>query len=213
MQEYSRQFLEISLRLGALRFGEFTLKSGRISPYFFNAGLFNDGASLHQVGSCYAACALHRGLHFDMLFGPAYKGIPLATTMATALHGNHHQNSPVAFNRKEAKDHGEGGEMIGAPLAGRVLIVDDVISAGTAIGESIEIIHRHGARVAGALVGLDRQERGSGDLSAIEELRRRHNIEIISVASLQDLLVYAGDSEDLGEVRSRLEKYRKQWGC
>ena len=173
MQQYQLTFIDLALKRAALRFGTFTLKSGRASPYFFNAGLFSDGEAAHVLGHCYAAALVHSGLAFDMLFGPAYKGIPLATATAVAFAAAHGRSVPYAFNRKEAKDHGEGGRIVGAPLKGRVLIVDDVITAGTAVRESLEIIRSCGAEPVGVALALDRQERGSGTLSAVQEVEQR----------------------------------------
>ena len=171
MQQYQLTFIDLALRRDALRFGKFTLKSGRESPYFFNAGLFSDGEASHLLGRCYAAAIVHSALAFDMLFGPAYKGIPLATATAVALAAEHGRNVPYAFNRKEAKNHGEGGNIVGTPLKGRVLIVDDVITAGTAVRESLELIRAAGATPVGVALALDRQERGSGALSAVQAAR------------------------------------------
>ncbi|WP_091245537.1 orotate phosphoribosyltransferase [Aquimonas voraii] len=211
MQDYQRRFLELSIERSVLRFGEFTLKSGRISPYFFNAGLFNTGAALARLADCYVEALLASGLKFDMLFGPAYKGIPLATAVATALYARG-IDVPVAFNRKEAKSHGEGGRLIGAPLAGRVLIVDDVITAGTAIRESLGFIREAGAEPCGVLIALDRQERGASELSAVQELERQAQLPVIAIARLAELLAYTADRPELGEHRSRLLAYRDTYG-
>lgn len=203
-------FVRLCLELGVLRFGEFTLKSGRASPYFFNAGLFNTGHAIAGLGRCYARAATLSGVPFDMLFGPAYKGIPLVTATAAALAEQEHRDVPFAFNRKEAKDHGEGGRIIGAPLAGRVLIVDDVITAGTAIRESVEIIHAHGAVPAGVLIALDREERGQGERSAVQEVRERLGIPVVSVLRLRDLLAHleaAGETATLEAVRAYRDRY------
>lgn len=213
MQEYQREFLQLALRKQALRFGEFTLKSGRVSPYFFNAGLFDSGAAMATLGRAYARAAIDSGIAFDMLFGPAYKGIPLATATATALALAHARDVPLAFNRKEAKDHGEGGLLIGAPLAGRVLIVDDVISAGTAIRESLQIIRGNGATPAGVLIALDRQERGQGRQSAAQEVAAQFGTPVAAIAQLTDLLTLAGELPELGAYRVKLEAYRDQYGC
>src|SRR5271163_2590940 len=174
MQDYQRQFIELALARQALRFGEFTLKSGRVSPYFFNAGLFNDGESIATLGRCYASALLHSQLQFDMLFGPAYKGIPLVTTTAVALAATHGRNVPWAFNRKESKDHGESGQVVGSALRGRVVIIDDVITAGTAIRESVELIRGAGARPAAVALALDREERGLSERSAVQELEAQY---------------------------------------
>lgn len=190
LQAYKRRFFDLALRKGNLRFGEFTLKSGRISPYFFDAGGFDDGESLAALARCYADAIAASGLAFDMLFGPAYKGIPLVAATAVALAERRGQNVPFAYNRKEAKDHGEGGVIVGRPLAGRVLIVDDVISAGTSARESIALIKAAGARPAGVVIALDRQERGEGEESATTELSRRHGIPCVAIATLDDLIRY-----------------------
>ncbi len=208
---YKSEFLEFAIEQGALRFGEFTLKSGRVSPYFFNAGEFNTGAALARLGHFYARAIAHSGIEFDMLFGPAYKGIPLATAVAIALSAAG-RDVPCAFNRKEIKDHGEGGALIGAPLAGRALVIDDVITAGTAVGESVQIIQAAGASPIGVAIALDRQERGQGELSAIQEVRQRYRLEVITIASLTDLLDYAKDQPQLAATRSAIEAYRARYG-
>jgi orotate phosphoribosyltransferase len=203
-------FIRLCLDLGVLRFGEFTLKSGRRSPYFFNAGLFNTGHAIGSLGRFYARAATVSGVPFDMLFGPAYKGIPLVTATAVALAEHEGRDLPFAFNRKEAKDHGEGGTVIGAPLVGRVLIVDDVITAGTAIRESIEIIRSHGAAPAGVLIALDREERGRGETSAVQEFRDTFGLPVISVLRLRDLMAHleeSGDQATLGAVRAYRDRY------
>ena len=212
MGDYRQAFLELSLRCDALRFGEFHLKSGRTSPYFFNAGQFNSGAALAGLADCYAEALLESGLGFDMLFGPAYKGIPLATALAIAL-ARRGRDVPVAFNRKEAKTHGEGGTLIGAPLVGRVLVVDDVITAGTAVRESVEIIRAAGARPAGVLIALDRQERGAeGQRSAAREAADSLGVPVVAVARLDDLLGFVADRPALALHRERLLAYRAQYG-
>jgi orotate phosphoribosyltransferase len=188
MQQYQLTFIDLALRREALRFGRFTLKSGRESPYFFNAGLFNDGESLMVLGRCYAAAIIASGLGFDMLFGPAYKGIPLAAATAVALRAEHGRSVPYSFNRKEAKDHGEGGSLVGAPLSGRVLIVDDVITAGTAVRESLDLIRRAGAEPAGVALALDRQERGQGTLTAVQEVEKSFGVPCVSIVTLADLI-------------------------
>ncbi|MBS3959771.1 MAG: orotate phosphoribosyltransferase [Xanthomonadaceae bacterium] len=209
---HQSRFLDLALRCDALRFGDFLLKSGRESPYFFNAGQFNSGAALAGLAECYAEAVLARGLGFDMLFGPAYKGIPLATALAVALAARG-RDLPVAFNRKEAKAHGEGGHLIGAPLSGRVLIVDDVITAGTAIRESAALIRAAGAIPAGVLVALDRQERGAqGERSAAREVEAALGLPVVAVATLDDLLAYAGDRPDLALHHGRLLAYRAAYG-
>jgi orotate phosphoribosyltransferase len=209
---HQRRFLELAVARDVLRFGAFTLKSGRVSPYFFNAGRFDSGAALATLGDCYAEALLLSGLGVDMLFGPAYKGIPLATVTATALAARG-RDLPLAYNRKEAKAHGEGGQLVGAPLAGRVLIVDDVITAGTAVRESIELITAAGATVCGVLVALDRQERGSGALSAAQELEAAHGIPLLAVARLADLLSYTEDTPELQAHRGALHAYRDRYGA
>ncbi|EEX35808.1 orotate phosphoribosyltransferase [Vibrio metschnikovii] len=212
MKAYQREFIEFALEKEVLKFGEFTLKSGRKSPYFFNAGLFNTGRDLARLGRFYAAALVDAGIKFDVLFGPAYKGIPIATTTAVALADHHEIDTPYCFNRKEAKDHGEGGNLVGSQLAGRIMLVDDVITAGTAIRESMEIIQANGAQLAGVLVAIDRQEKGQGELSAIQEVERDFDCQIISIVSLGDLVTYlkeqGGDPVQLAAV----EAYRAQYG-
>jgi orotate phosphoribosyltransferase len=211
VKAHQRRFLELAIARDVLRFGEFTLKSGRTSPYFFNAGRFDSGASLAALGGCYADALLDSGPGFDMLFGPAYKGIPLATAVAIALSARG-CDVPVAFNRKEAKSHGEGGVLIGAPLAGRVLIVDDVITAGTAIRESIDLIRQAGAEPCGVLIALDREERGAGTRSASQEVAAEFGLPVIAVARLSELLAYTGERPDLMPHRQALLDYRARWG-
>ena len=208
---YQSEFIDLCVRQGALRFGSFTLKSGRESPYFFNAALFNTGAAIRDLGSAYAAAVLASGLEFDMLFGPAYKGIPLATITAAALAEHAGRNLPFAFNRKEPKGHGEGGSIVGSPLQGRVLIVDDVITAGTAIRESIDIIRAAGAAPAGVLLALDRQERApQSRLSAVQEVSEQYGIPVVAVINLGDLMQHAlaqGCSDDLLAMQAYRERY------
>jgi orotate phosphoribosyltransferase len=211
MQDYQRRFFDLALRCQVLRFGEFTLKSGRISPYFFNAGRFDSGAALRALGACYVEALSVAGLHFHMLFGPAYKGIPLATAVAVALAASG-RDVPLAFNRKEAKQHGEGGRLIGAPLHGRVLIVDDVITAGTAVRESIEIIREGGGEPCGVLIALDRQERGQGERSAAQEVSAELGLPVIAVAGLNDLLAYTGESSAMQTHQSALLAYQARFG-
>lgn len=212
MLQHQQRFLELALARDALRFGEFTLKSGRISPYFFNAGRFDSGAALAELGNCYADALQASGLAFDMLFGPAYKGIPLATALAVALAARG-RDVPLAFNRKEAKSHGEGGTLIGAPLRGRVLIVDDVITAGTAVREAITMIRATGAQVCGILVALDREERGQADArSASRELGDEFGIAVHAVAGLAALLGFAAHRPELALHRPALLQYRDQYG-
>lgn len=212
MQEHQRNFLDLALEREALRFGEFTLKSGRVSPYFFNAGLFNSGLALAALGRAYAQALVGSGLHVDMLFGPAYKGIVLAAITATALADQHGRDLPYAYNRKETKNHGEGGSLVGARLGGRVLIVDDVISAGTAVRESLRLIADAGAQPAGVLIALDRQERGLGERSAAQEVAEEFSVPVIAIAGLSDLLQYAGEHSQLAASRPALELYRERYG-
>jgi orotate phosphoribosyltransferase len=213
MQDYQRAFLDFAIARGVLRFGEFTLKSGRLSPYFFNSGLFDDGAAIAELGRYYAAAIHASGLGFDLLYGPAYKGIPLVVATAIALNDHHGINCPYAFNRKEAKDHGEGGIIVGRALTGRVLIIDDVISAGTSVRESVDIIRKAGATVAGAAISLDRQERGKNIQSAIQEVETQFGIKVVSIATLDTLISYLSKRADLGPVLGRIEAYRKQYGA
>ncbi len=212
MQSYQREFIELALESEVLRFGEFTLKSGRISPYFFNAGLFNTGRALARLGQYYADTIIDSGLKFDTLFGPAYKGIPLAATCSIALSERHNQNVPYCFNRKEAKDHGEGGNLVGSPLNGKVLIIDDVITAGTAILESMDIIKEHGAEAAGVVIALNRQERGKGDLSAIQEIEQTYQIPVISIVSLEHLISYISQQDKYAAYLKAIKEYRTQYG-
>ena len=212
MQPYQRHFIELCLQADVLRFGEFKLKSGRISPYFFNAGLFNNGRSLAKLGEFYAQALVDADLDCDVLFGPAYKGIPLASACAIAMFEHHQRNIPFCFNRKEAKDHGEGGQLIGSPLQGRVLIIDDVITAGTAIRESIEIIAAAGASVAGVLIALDRQERGQGELSAIQEIEQNHGIPVTSIISLEHLIAFISQNTRYSEYLPAIHAYRQNYG-
>ena len=218
MQQYQLTFIDLALRRDALRFGTFTLKSGRESPYFFNAGLFSDGEAAHLLGRCYAAAVVHSGLGFDMLFGPAYKGIPLATATAVALAADHGRSVGYAFNRKEAKDHGEGGSIVGTPLAGRVLIVDDVITAGTAVRESLELIRASGAEPVGVALALDREERGQGDLSAVQELERDQDLKCVSIVTLSDLIEAlshptGGVPGISAQQLTELDAYRARYGA
>jgi orotate phosphoribosyltransferase len=211
MHDYQHEFLDFALDTGVLKFGEFTLKSGRISPYFFNAGLFNTGASLAKLGRYYAQTIVDSGIGFDVLYGPAYKGIPLAAVTAAALYDQHGMDVAYAFNRKEAKDHGEGGIIVGHPLEGRVMIIDDVISAGTSVRESVNIIRIQEATTAGVVIALDRQEKGAGDKSAIQEVQQDYGIPVAAIASLSNLVTYLkqrGDSpEHLAAIRAYGEKY------
>ncbi len=212
MQNYQNEFLEFAIKSDVLHFGEFKLKSGRVSPYFFNSGLFNTGEKLAQLGKFYAQAIMASGIRFDMLFGPAYKGIPLAAATAIALAEQHGLDLPYAFNRKEAKAHGEGGSIVGAPLQGRVLIVDDVISAGTSVRESADIIHVSGAKLAGVVISLDRQELGAGERSAIQEIEQELHIPVTSIANLDALLGYLARQPELKEWQEKVAAYRKQYG-
>jgi orotate phosphoribosyltransferase len=212
MRAYKKEFIDLSLELGVLRFGEFTLKSGRVSPYFFNAGLFNTGYAAAKLGRFYAAAVAESGIHFDMIFGPAYKGIPLAALTAAALAEHHGIDVPFAYNRKEAKAHGEGGSIVGAELAGKVLIVDDVITAGTAVREAYKIINTAGADIAGLMISLDRQERGQGSLSAVQELRASLDIPVVSIVQLGDLIETLEESSEFAAFLDPVVSYRKKYG-
>lgn len=212
MKTYQHQFIEFALNKQVLKFGEFTLKSGRTSPYFFNAGLFNTGRDLALLGRFYAAALMDSGIEFDVLFGPAYKGIPIATTTAVALAEHHDRDLPYCFNRKEAKEHGEGGNLVGSPLAGRIMLVDDVITAGTAIRESMEIIAAQGATLAGVLIALDRQERGRGDISAIQEVERDYHCKVISIITLKELIAYLTEKPEMADHLTAVQAYRDQYG-
>lgn len=214
MKDYQKDFLTFALEAGVLGFGEFTLKSGRVSPYFFNTGLFNSGERLRRAGEFYAAAIVDSGQPFDVLFGPAYKGIPLVSAAAVALAARHDRDVPFAFNRKEVKDHGEGGNVIGAPLAGDVAILDDVISAGTSIGESVDIIRACHARPAAVFIALDRQERGrDSPLSAVREVEQRHGIPVHAIATLDTLVEYLKRDPQHGEHLAALERYRNEYGA
>jgi orotate phosphoribosyltransferase len=212
VHDYQRDFIELTLTRDVLRFGEFTLKSGRSSPYFFNMGRIDSGAALAALGRSYAAAAIRSAVPFDMLFGPAYKGIALAAATAIALADTQGRDVPWAYNRKEAKAHGEGGNLVGAPLAGRVLIVDDVMTAGTAVRESLELIRAQGAEPAGVLIALDRQERGQGELSAAQEVAAQFGIPVVAIATLADVLAYAGERPELATEHARLLAYRERYG-
>ena len=212
LEDYQRKFIELALSEQVLEFGEFTLKSGRISPYFFNAGRFNTGRSLAVLGSCYANAIVHKCPDFDILFGPAYKGIPLVAAAAIALAGEFDRDVPYCFNRKEAKTHGEGGALVGSPLQGRVLVIDDVITAGTAIKEVLKIVAAEGAQVSGIVVGLDRKERGQGELSAIQEIETNNGISVTSITDIDDILVYLRETGLHAETLVRIEKYQTEFG-
>ena len=213
MEQYQKEFIEFAIEKQVLRFGEFTLKSGRVSPYFFNSGLFNDGKSLAELGKYYAQAVIHANIEFDMIYGPAYKGIPLASTMAIAFQEQHQISYPFCFNRKEIKDHGEGGITFGSDISGRVLIIDDVISAGTSVRESMEIISANGGETVAAVVAVDRQERGQGEQSAIQEVEQQHKIKVINIISLENIITYL---ENHGESRAHIDAinaYKEEYGA
>jgi orotate phosphoribosyltransferase len=212
MSDFRREFIAFCVESGVLKFGSFVTKSGRETPYFFNAGLFNTGAALDRLAQFYAKAILSRGLEFDMLFGPAYKGIVLASATAVAL-SRAGRNLPFAFNRKEAKVHGEGGSLIGAPLTGRVLVVDDVLTAGTAVRESLSLIRAHGATPAGVVISIDRMERGQGKLSAVQEIEAEHGIPVITIANLDDLMGWLGQNSELQANLQAVTQYRELYGA
>lgn len=212
MKAYQREFIEFALEKQVLKFGEFTLKSGRKSPYFFNAGLFNSGRDLAKLGRYYAAALVDSGINYDVLFGPAYKGIPIASATAVQLAELHDLDMPWCFNRKEAKDHGEGGNLVGSPLKGRIMLVDDVITAGTAIRESMDLIQANGAELAGVLIALDRQEKGKGELSAIQEVQRDYNAPVIAIITLGDLISYLETQPGMTEHLEKVKAYRASYG-
>ena len=212
MENYKQQFIEFALARQVLKFGEFTLKSGRVSPYFFNAGLFNQGADLARLGEFYAAALQDAGLQYDMIFGPAYKGIPIATAVSIALFNRFDINKPVCFNRKETKDHGEGGNLIGSPLHGKVLLVDDVITAGTAIRESMQIIQANEAQLSAVLIALNRQERGNGELSAIQEVERDYQCDVLSIIDFADLMAFIETQPEYQQYLPAMRAYREQYG-
>ena len=212
MKAFQRDFIEFAIERGVLKFGEFTLKSGRVSPYFFNAGLFNRGGDLAKLGRFYADALMDAGVAFDVLFGPAYKGIPIVTTTAVALADSHKLDVPYCFNRKEAKTHGEGGNLVGSPLEGKVMLVDDVITAGTAIRESMTLIEQQQASLSGVLIALDRQERGNGELSAIQEVERDFGTQVISIVSLADVVAYLTEKGGFDSEISAINTYRENYG-
>lgn len=220
MKDYQREFIEFAIEKQVLRFGEFTLKSGRVSPYFFNAGLFKTGGDLARLGRFYAATLMDAKIDFDLVFGPAYKGIPIATTTTVALFDHHNIDVPYCFNRKEAKTHGEGGSLVGAELEGKIMLVDDVITAGTAIRESMEIIKTHGAQLSGVLIALDRQEKGQGELSAIQEVERDFGTQVAAIVTLGDVVTYleekleekVANQPELAENLASIKKYRLNYG-
>ena len=212
MESYKIEFIKFALSRNVLKFGEFALKSGRKSPYFFNAGLFNQGADLARLGEFYAAALQDAGLQYDMIFGPAYKGIPIATAVSIALFNRFDINKPVCFNRKETKDHGEGGNLIGSPLRGKVLLVDDVITAGTAIRESMQIIQANEAQLSAVLIALNRQERGNGELSAIQEVERDYQCDVLSIIDFADLMAFIETQPEYQQYLPAMRAYREQYG-
>lgn len=212
MKPYQKAFLDFAIKHKVLKFGEFTLKSGRLSPYFFNFGQFQTGSSLAKLGDYYAQAIVDSGLEFDMLFGPAYKGIPLVAVVAAALYEKHGRDYPYAYNRKEAKDHGEGGSIVGAPLAGKVLIVDDVISAGTAIREAADIVEQNGAQLAGVAISLDRQEKGQGEQSAVQEVEQAYGVSVIHIIGLDNVIQHIEESVEDTELIQKINDYRKKYG-
>jgi orotate phosphoribosyltransferase len=211
MHGYQTEFIELARRCDVLRFGEFTLKSGRVSPYFFNAGAFSSGGTLATLGRCYAQCIVDSGMLFDVLLGPAYKGIPLVAATAVALADHHGLDVPFVYNRKEAKNHGEGGMLVGAPLRGRVLVIDDVITAGTAVREVISMINAAGADLAGVVIGLDRQERGAGRLSAVEEVEQAHGVPVLSIINMGHIIDYLESAQEQGPLDA-MRHYRQHYG-
>ncbi len=216
MKDYQREFIEFAIEKQVLRFGEFTLKSGRVSPYFFNAGMFKTGGDLARLGRFYAATLMDSKIDFDLVFGPAYKGIPIATTTTVALYDHHNTDVPYCFNRKEAKTHGEGGSLVGAELEGKIMLVDDVITAGTAIRESMEIIKAHGAQLSGVLIALDRQEKGQGELSAIQEVERDFGTQVAAIVTLGDVVTFLEEKiasqPELAENLASIKEYRLNYG-
>ncbi|MDH5483695.1 MAG: orotate phosphoribosyltransferase [Gammaproteobacteria bacterium] len=213
MQYNQHRFIELALEYNVLRFGEFKLKSGRVSPYFFNAGLFNTGKALAELGRCYAQAIVDSGIAYDVMFGPAYKGIPLVAVTAMAMYQDHGIDMPYAFNRKEKKAHGEGGNIVGAPLAGRVLILDDVITAGTAIREAIDIIDAADATSVGVVIALDRQEKGTGDLSAIQQVKQEYGLDVASIVNMEHLIQYLSEKGEENEMLDAMKFYRAEYGC
>ncbi len=213
MNDYQQEFIDFVIRANALRFGSFTLKSGRVSPYFFNSGLFNSGASIAALGRYYAAAIMHSGVDFDMLFGPAYKGVPLAVATTIALAEKYQRDVPYAFNRKEAKQHGEGGSIVGAALQGKVLIIDDVISAGTSVRESMTIIEAAQAQVAGVVISLDRCERGQSSLSAIAEIETKYATRVISIVTINDVIAHLSMQPNMDQIVQDIHAYGRTYGC
>lgn len=212
MNNYKTQFIDNAIDSGALKFGQFRLKSGRVSPHFFNAGEFYRGKALATLGQCYAQAIVDAGIKFDVLFGPAYKGITLAAATSVALAEHHNVDVPYCFNRKEAKSHGEGGTIVGAPLEGRVLIIDDVITAGTAIREVMTMVEQAGAQAAGVVIGVDRKERGSSDKSAIQEVEQQFDIPVVSIIDIDDILTYLNTKDDMAELVVQIKDYRQEYG-
>ena len=212
MQAYQTEFIELAKQYQVLKFGEFTLKSGRISPYFFTAGAFDSGRALAALGRCYANRIVESGMEFDVLLGPAYKGIPLATATSVALANDHGLDVPFAYNRKEAKSHGEGGMLVGAPLQGRVLVIDDVITAGTAVREVIAMIESAGAELAGVAIGLNRQERGEGELSAIQEVERAYGVPVLSIIDMGHIIAYLENTGESADALEKMKEYRNRYG-
>jgi len=212
MKQYQQEFLDFAINNSVLQFGEFTLKSGRLSPYFFNFGLFQTGSSLAKLGDYYAQSIIDSGLKFDMLFGPAYKGIPLVAVIAATLYEKHGVDYPYAYNRKEVKDHGEGGNIVGAPLKGKILVVDDVISAGTAIREAAEIVEKNNAIMAGVAISLDRQEKGQGEMSAVQEVEEAYNISVLHIIGLANVIQYIESTENDPTLLRKIDLYRKKYG-
>ena len=212
MRDYQTAFINFALEKGVLKFGEFTLKSGRVSPYFFNTGLFNTGKSLADLGRFYAEAIVDSGVEFDLIYGPAYKGIPLAAAISIALADHHDRDIPYAFNRKEAKDHGEGGTIVGSELKGKILIVDDVISAGTSVRESVDLIKANGAELAGVMIALDRQEKGKADVSAIQEIESSYNMPVNSIVKLEHLVQFIENNQSVAEYLPAIKAYRDQYG-
>ena len=212
MREYQQHFIDFAINTGVLQFGEFVLKSGRKSPYFFNAGLFNTGAGLAKLGQFYAQAIVDAGVEFDVLFGPAYKGIPLAAATSIALAEQHQRDFPYSFDRKEVKDHGEGGLIVGAPLKGKVLVIDDVISAGTSVRAAAKLISSFNAQLSGVVIALDRQERGTGDTSAVQEVKQMFGIDVISIAGLDTLITYLSEKPDQADALQRIKAYQQEYG-
>ena len=214
MENYKQKFIEMSIQIGALKFGEFELKSGRVSPYFFNMGLFSTGQALKNIGDFYASALEESNIEFDMLFGPAYKGIPLASVMSASLSMNHDKDVPFVYNRKEKKDHGEGGRIVGPPLSGKIVIVDDVITAGTAIKEASQIIRETGAEISGIIIAIDRQEKGAGEYSAVQEASSKLGVPVISIVNLDQILAFVkNSSSELEDHVEAIESYRKEYGA